>query len=57
MADRMGYKKIIEDAGGVIVCDTCPSLHQQEIWPRKKDIRYLPQIRLKWPTIHRVSLD
>ena len=24
MADRMGYTDIIEKAGGVIVCDTCP---------------------------------
>lgn len=26
MADRIGYTKIIEKAGGLIVCDTCPVL-------------------------------
>jgi predicted aconitase len=26
LAERMGYAKVITDAGGVIVCDTCPVL-------------------------------
>lgn len=26
MAERMGYTKVITDAGGIIVCDTCPVL-------------------------------
>jgi len=50
LAERCGYSKIIEAAGGRFVIDTCPILSRWPNWRRRSSIRRWRQIRRSWPT-------